>query len=106
MYEKPLAAISKKDLDILTEERKKAGTLERQWIRPFSMPLKTRGKGKIHQSYPKPRVEDHTSDGARKRKGREGRTHGPGCFPWRRMRSEIYEGKSWRHNKRSFQVLQ
>jgi len=47
MYEHPLEAISKKDLDTLTEEaEKKAGTLDRQWIRPFSRPLKTRGKGK------------------------------------------------------------
>jgi hypothetical protein len=30
MYENPLAAISKKDLDILTEEAEKAGTLDRQ----------------------------------------------------------------------------
>jgi len=84
LYEHPLAAISKKDLDILTEEAEKSGTLDRHWIRPFSRPLKTRGKGEIHQSCPKPRVEDHTRDGARKRKGREERTHRPGCFPWER----------------------
>jgi len=64
LYLNPLSAISEKDLDILTEE---AGS---------------GGRGKIHQSYPKPRAEGHTRDRARKRKGREGGTHGPGCFPW------------------------
>jgi hypothetical protein len=46
LYLNPLVAISKKDLDILTEEAEKSGNFRSAMIRPFSRPLKTRGKGK------------------------------------------------------------
>ena len=82
MYVDPLAALSKKDLDILTEEAEESGEFRPAVDKAIFEAAQNPGKGKIHQGYPKPCGEDHIHDGARKRKGREGRTHRQSCFPW------------------------
>jgi hypothetical protein len=46
MYEKPLAAISKKNLDILTEEAEKSGNFRSAVDKAIFEAAQTRGKGK------------------------------------------------------------
>jgi len=78
----PLEAISKKDLDILTEEAEESGNfmpaVDKAIFEAAQNPGERERYIKVIQ---KPRIENHTCDGARKRKGREGRTHRPSCFP-------------------------
>jgi hypothetical protein len=80
LYLNPLAAISEKDLDILTEEAGKSGNfrpaVDKAILEGAQNPGERERYIKVIQNLAL------TRDGARKRKGREGRTHRPGCFPW------------------------
>jgi hypothetical protein len=83
LYERPLEAISEKNLDILTEEAEKSGdfrpAVDKAIFEAAQNPGERERYIKVIQNLASKAIPAMKQ---KKREGREGRTHRLGCFPW------------------------